>query len=260
MMRGCVLWSTGVALAIVGVGAPASAQESADAIVHAAIDNNSTGFQSGVGRMTVLTEDKGGDRKERVILFKGASGPAGRRTLVRLLAPDEVKGQAFLFREVKDAEDQVYWYLPAFGVTRRISGGQKKGSFMGTHFTFADLESRDIKEATYKKLPDDKIATAEVYVIEARPKHADDSDYGKVVLFIRKTDRMLLKARFFDKAGAELKTMFIEKLDKSGEHRYVKQMTLRPADGGLTRMTIDAVDFDAPLSDVEFTPEALSNE
>lgn len=237
---------------------PAAAQEKADAIVRAAIDQNTTGLQAGVGTLTLTSEDTSGARKLRQLAFKGASTPEGRRTLIRLLAPEDVRGQAFLFQEIKEGDDLVYSYLPAFGATRRISGGQKRGAFMGTHFTFADLESRDIQDATYKTLKDEKLGDAECHVIEATPR--GESDYSRIVLTIRKQDRTLLKARFYDKAGNEAKTLFVEKLDKSGDQRYVKQLVLRPREGGYTRITVDAIDLQAKPSAAELSPEALANE
>lgn len=244
--------------ALLAFAAPAAAQDKAADIVRAALEQNSTGLQVGVGTLTLTTEDSSGARKLRHLAFKGANTPEGRRTLVRLLSPEEVKGQSFLFREVRQGDDQVYWYLPAFGATRRISGGQKRGSFMGTHFTFADLESRDIQDAAYRSLPDAKVGELPCYVIEATPR--GESDYARIVLSIRRDDRMLLKARFYDKAGAELKTLFIEKVDTAGERRYVKQMVLRPQAGGYTRITIDTLDPGRAPTEAELTPEALINE
>lgn len=255
------LWFLGCALvcgAVLLAAPEARGDDSAESIVKRALDQNSTGLQAGVGNMTVMTENKAGDKKKRVLSFKGKGGAAGRRTLIRLLEPEEVAGQAFLFVEVLGGEDQVHWYLPAFGVTRRIQGGQKRGAFMGTHFTYADLESRDIKDAAHTMLPAEKVGAQDAYVIESKPK--GDSEYSKVVLYIRKSDDMLLKARFFDASGAESKVLFIEKIDSQKGERYVSQMTLRPKAGGYTRLTVNSIELGADVPDVVFSPQALANE
>ncbi len=249
-----------VVLVTMGVAGQLSAEETAKSIIDAAVDKNATGFQSGIGQLTLTTEDKGGDAKTRKLQVRSKRGDEGQRTMVKLLAPDEVKGQGFLFKEVKDGEDLVYWYLPAFGVTRRISGEGKKGRFMGTHLTYADLESRDVRDGTYLRRPDEKIGAFEVYVVEATPAKGSDSDYSKVVMYVRKTDKMPLKVKFFDRAGKEDKVIFTEKIDTQGDRTYVKQMTVRPAAGGFTRLTVDAIDFERSIPDVVFTPESLANE
>ena len=247
-------------LLLCAVVVPAAAEETAQSIIDAAIDKNATGFQTGIGQLTITTEDKGGDAKTRRLQVRSKRGDDGQRTLVKLLAPDEVKGQGFLFKEVKGGEDLVYWYLPAFGVTRRISGEGKKGRFMGTHLTYADLESRDVRDGTYLRLPDEKIGAFEVYVIAATPNKKSDSDYSKVVMYVRKEDKMPLKVKFFDRAGKEDKVIFTEKIDTQGDRTYVKQMTVRPAAGGFTRLTVDAIDFERVIPEVVFTPESLANE
>lgn len=245
---------------VLGLAGNVSAEETAQAIIDAAVDKNATGFQTGVGQLTITTEDKGGDKKTRRLQVRSKRTDEGQRTLVKLLAPDEVKGQGFLFKEVKAGEDLVYWYLPAFGVTRRIAGEGKKGRFMGTHLTYSDLESRDVRDAKYKKLADEKIGKNEVYVIEATPNKSAESDYSKVIMYVRKSDKMPLKVKFFDRAGKENKVMFTEKIDSQGDKTYVKQMSVRAAAGGFTRLTVDAIDFDKSIPDVVFTPESLANE
>lgn len=243
------------------VAAPAAAQEvdpeklTAQQIVDKALDFNTMGFQSGQAQVTLQVENKGGDAKTRSLDLKSKKVDGKLRTLVTLTAPKDVRGQAFLFAEQK-ADDDVWMYLPAFKIVRRIEGGQKEGSFLGSHFTYADLESRDTKKASYKRLKDEKIGTNEVYVVEGTPEAGSDSDYSRIVIYIRKSDFIPLKTKFF-KVEEVSRTIFVEKLDKteSGE-TYVKQMTLRPSGGGYTRMVLEAFD-ETELPDAIFAKDRL---
>ncbi len=238
------------------LASPVAAEElTADEIVDKALDFNSLGFQSGQAQVTLTVENQGGDKKTRKLDLKSKKVDERMRTLVTLTAPKDVRGQAFLFAE-QEAEDDVWMYLPAFKIVRRIEGGQKDGSFLGSHFTYADLESRDTKEAAYKKLDDEKVGKHAVYVIEATPKKGSESDYSKVLMYIRKSDFIPLKTRFFKGEKVD-KTIFVEKLDKTESGKtYVKQMTLRPAAGGYTRMSLDAFD-DTELADSIFAKDQL---
>lgn len=231
-----------------------SAQEIVDKMLD---NNNSLGFQAGRAQLSLLIEDKTGERRVRSLDVKSKNFDGATRTVVKLTEPKEVKGQAFLFAANKAAEDDVWMFLPAFKVTRRIEGSNKKGAFLGSHFTFADLESRDVKDSAHKRLEDEKIAKDEVFVIESTPKDASKSDYGKVVSFIRKDDYVPLKVRFYDKDGkSELKTIFVERLDKDSKGKsYVKQMTLRAKSGGYTTLKIDALDENAQLPDAIFSKD-----
>lgn len=240
-----------------------SAKEmSAQQVVDKMLDqNNSLGVDQGQAQLTLLVEDRTGEKRKRVIEVSGKESEKGGRTRVKLLAPAEVKGQAFLFWENKAGDDDVWMFLPAFSVTRRIEGSQKKGAFLGTHFTFADLESRDIRKAEHKRLEDAKIGKSAVFVIESTPSKSADSDYGKVTSFVRQSDYMPLKFKFYGKDGKDvIKTIFVEKIDKTAKGQpYIKQMTLRSKQGGYTTIMLDSVKEDIELADSLFDKDNFGN-
>lgn len=234
-----------------------AAEPTADEIIDKALDQNAMGFQSGKAQLTLTIQDSSGGKRVRSLEVKSKKIADLGRTLVTLTAPKEVRGQAFLFAEQK-GEDDVWMYLPAFKVTRRIEGGQKNGSFLGSHFTYADLESRDLKESTYERLPDEKVAKDEVYVVKATPKKGAKSDYTEVISYVRKSDYIPLKIKFFGKGKKLEKTIFVEKLDKTSDGQtYVKQMTVSPASGGFTTLNIDALETGTELPDSMFSKDQL---
>jgi outer membrane lipoprotein-sorting protein len=237
---------------------PAAQELTAEQIVDRATELNSLGFEAGHAQMTLEVYDRAGEKRERRLDVKSKRSENRGRTLVTLTHPAEVRGQAFLFIENPDGEDDVWMYVPAFNVTRRIEGNQKRGAFLGTHFTYADLESRDIKDATYRKLPDEKIGDHDVYVIEARPKTPAQSDYSRVVSFIRKDDFIPMRIRFFGKDNNLDKTLFVEQLDKTDDGKtYIRRMTARSERGGYTTIIINALDTKTEIADAIFSREQL---
>lgn len=253
-------WLSVLLIALVcGVaGQAVAADKTADQIIDEAMEQNSLGFKAGQADLALIIEDKAGDRRVRKLDVKSKKLGGGARTLVTLTAPKEVKGQAFLFAENPDGEDDVWMFVPAFSVTRRIEGSQKKGAFLGSHFTYADLESRHLDEGKHKRLGDEKIGEHAVWVIESTPTNKSTSDYGKVITYVRKSDSMPLKAKFYDKSGDLAKTLFVEKLDKTDDgESYVQQMTLRPKAGGYTTIQIGGFEADADLPDSLFSKDQL---
>lgn len=225
-------------------------------IVRKAVDRNAMGFQAGKAQLTLTIEDSKKERRERRLEIQSKKINEQAHTRVMLLDPAEVKGQAFLFAE-REGEDDVWMYLPAFKVTRRIEGGQKNGAFLGSHFTYADLESRDLKDGAYTRLPDEKIGKTDVFVVDSKPNPDAKSDYEKVTVWVRKSDFIPMRVRFFGKNNQVLKTLFIEKLDKTANGQtYAKQLTLRPEAGGFTTMTIDALS-ETEIDDAVFAKEQL---
>ncbi|MFT6398745.1 MAG: outer membrane lipoprotein-sorting protein [Bradymonadia bacterium] len=232
----------------------------ADEIIDRARETEATGFQSGEVTMTLIIQDESGESRERRLTVRGMDDGDDSRALVRVVSPPEQAGQSYLFRENTVGEDDVYIYLPAIDDSpRRISGDQKNGSFMGTHFTFSDLETRDESDAVYTRQEDETIGRFPVYVIDSTPGASSDSEYSRVRMWIRHGDFIPLRTRFFGDNDQEERTIFTEETAENDGRLYVRRMTLRPADGGATTMILDDVDFNAPVSSAEFTPQNLAN-
>jgi outer membrane lipoprotein-sorting protein len=259
MMTRARLVSLSIALLALSLSLPSFAAEmSASDIIDKALEKNSLGFSEGEAQMSLIIEDKAGNRRVRKLEVQSKKVDDATRTRVEITSPKELKGQSFLFSENTSGEDDVWMYVPAFKVTRRIEGNDKDSAFLGSHFTYADLESRGLKDANYKRLDDDKIGKHDVYVIESAPKKGTESEYGKVVAYVRKSDYMPLKLRFYDSSGDELKTLFVEKLDKTDSGKtFVERMTLRPTGGGFTTIKIGGLDAETDIPDSAFSKGQL---
>lgn len=237
----------------------AYAQElTAKEIIDKALDQNGLGFYSGVAKLRLTYDDGAGSQEVKELIVKSrTSDDDTSKAQVTLLAPPDLAGEAYLFLGNPDREDDVYMYLPAFKETRKVSGTDKKGKFLGTHLTYRDLETRDIETGSQKRLTDEKIGPHDCYVIESVPKEGEDTDYGRVVTWVRQKDYMPLRVEFYDRAGTLVKRLFSERISKQGDTRYVKTMSLHMESGGSTTVEVLEVDFNAELPDRVFSKEAL---
>lgn len=232
----------------------------ADEIIDRALDTNTIGFQTGEVTMSLIIQDPSGESRERRLVVRGMQEGELNRALVRVVDPPSQAGQSYLFRENDGSEDDVWVYLPALDdAPRRIAGSQKNGSFMGTHFTYADFESRDIREATYERLDDDTIGPFAVWVVDAVPTAAADSEYARIRMWVRQSDDIPLRVRFFGDDGEVERTIFTEETAEADDGRiYVRRLTLRPTEGGATTMVIESADFGVDVAAAEFTASELT--
>ena len=232
---------------------------SARQILDRSLDTEAIGFQSAEVGMTLLITDRGGQTRERRMIIRGRRDDDRFAALVRVTGPAEVAGQAYLFRENPGATDDVFVYLPAIDeAPRRIAGAQRNSSFMGTNFTYADLQRRDMRDAQATRQPNETVGRFETYVIDVTPTAGADVDYARARLWIRTTDDVPLRIRFFDRQGAELRTMFTEQTGTTGNRTYIRRLTLRDRDGSSTTMIIDHIDDSARMDAAEFTPDNLT--
>ncbi|MBI3073025.1 MAG: outer membrane lipoprotein-sorting protein [Deltaproteobacteria bacterium] len=206
----------------VAFAAPAFGQDDdAKEIFRKSIDKNTFGMEGAVSRVKMELSNRRGETSERVVLSKSRKFGGLRNTVVCFASPDDVKGTSFLVNEKRGRKDDQFLFLPELSKVRRIAASQRSGSFMGTDFAYADLESQNVDDAEYKSLPEDELGT---HVIEVTPKEsAKNSDiYSKIIYWIDKQSYIARRAKFFDKRGAHLKTMFVKETAVAEGREYVK--------------------------------------
>ncbi|WP_043752058.1 outer membrane lipoprotein-sorting protein [Imhoffiella purpurea] len=155
------------------------------------------GNQKLVRRMENWTKQYGDDLKDE-------------RTLVRFVEPADVYGTAYLTWSYDDParEDDMWVFLPAESLVRRISGGGKKGSFMRSDLANEDIEDRGVDDDTHRLLGSETLNGAECFVIESvpRPELKKDTNYSKRVQYIHKDVYLPVRVEYYDKRGKLLKT------------------------------------------------------
>jgi len=149
-------------------------------------------------QMTMNLQDKRGKVRTRLLKTYRIGDD---KQIMWFLKPSDVKGTSFLRLSYDDRDDDMWIYLPAFGKVRRIASHSKKGSFMGTDFTFEDMGDRKLKDYNYQLVKVEVINDKTCWVIESIPNENVATDYSKIVSWIWKEDYSSLKEEYFDKKG-----------------------------------------------------------
>lgn len=209
-------------------------------------------------RMVLLSKD--GKRKERAMEIVGRRSDGLFQTVVRFTAPADIAGTAFLMLERKGGASEQYVYLSGLKRTRRIVGREREGSFMGSDFTYADMQRVDSRHARHTRLADDKVGEEPCYVLESTIKSESGSQYSKVVTWVRKTDLVSLRTRFYDLKGKLEKTLYTRRVRAlEGKPIVVDARMQNAKNGHATELYVDAVERRDDLPDVAFTPASLEH-
>jgi len=214
----------------------------AQQIIDTSTSRENVGFSQGSARVKLVIRNKRGQERIRTIESKSIDVDGLRWTLATFVEPADVAGTKLLSKEVKEGPDLQYLYLPALKEKRRIAGSAKNESFMGTDFTYNDLEQSAVEESTYVRLADEEHSGLDCFRIDATPEDKD-SDYSKLSLWIEKEDYIPIKIYFYDKKGDHLKTMIaqvIEPIDK--EMTITKLMMKNVKRGSKTTMHMESID------------------
>jgi outer membrane lipoprotein-sorting protein len=209
-------------------------------------------------KMTLVAKD--GGKRERAMEILARRVDNRVQTVVRFQNPPDVAGTAFLLLEQKDGATDQYIYLPGLRRTRRIVGREREGSFMGSDFTYAELRRVDTTGAQHKRLADEKVGETPTAVVESTPKKDAKSPYAKVVTWVRSTDFVPMRTKFFDTKGQLLKTLYARRIGKLEGKPVVLEARMENAQtGSSTLLVIDAIERQASLPDSAFTPTALEH-
>lgn len=158
--------------------------------------------------------DANGRTSERVIEQYGAETNEGHiRNAIIFHQPASVANTRFLTVENAGRDDDQWIYLPALRRVRRIAGGEGDSSFMGTDFTYNDLQSRSIDDYEYELLREETLNGRPVYVVETRPRPGVDSSYARLVQWVDAERWLPLKVEFYDLSNQLLKVNTVGRVE-----------------------------------------------
>ena len=212
---------------------------------------------------TLKLINKAGAVKERKLVrwvLRGAGDL--EKILVRFTGPRDVENTGLLVWEAKDGNDDQWLYLPALKKPKRIAASGKKNRFMGTDFSFEDLQPEALALHTYTLAGSETVDGQECFVVEAVPtgRRAADSGYGKRRLWIRKDNYATVKREYYDKQGV------LEKVESLRKLTSVKGTVWRPGEiemqdvrnGTRTVLVIEGRTIDRGLKEDFFTEAELT--
>ncbi len=235
----------------------ALAQEDATALAQKALEQNLLATNNARAELTLTVSKDGKVVRERRLSSKIRRSNDQVQAWVEFAAPPEVAGTRFLSKGQPGQGTEQYVYLPAFKKVKRIVGAQRSSSFMGTDFSYRDLDGRQVSDADWKKLPDQKVADQNCLVLEGTVKDTEE-DYGRLVLWVHPEHWVPMKVEFYDRHGELEKRFTVRKLERRGDrHVAVDAVMATPKKGTETRITLGQLDLNAKFTDADFSRAAL---
>jgi outer membrane lipoprotein-sorting protein len=174
-------------------------------------------------------------------------------------SPADVKNTAFMnwsYDDVNKNDDQ-WLYLPALKKVKRISSSNKDNEFMGSDFTYEDMEKRNPERDNQTLLKSEKYNNEEVWVIESTP--IDEEQYSKRIIWISKEKNIPLKIEFYDEDKELLKTLIITKISKiKGYWIIEKQEMFNIQENHKTIISLTNLKIDSGISENKFNQRTMT--
>jgi hypothetical protein len=215
--------------------------------------------KSTYSRLTMIIEDIQKGRQETRELEIYARREKGKNaSVIRFLSPREIRGVALLVRENPTPPNDQWIYLPALKQDpRRVSGSQRNQSFLGTDFTYADLEGTPLEAWNHDLIREESQQGVTLYVIRSTPTPSANSPYLYVLQWIHKAELFPIRVEFYDEKGL-LKELRVEKYVRQGAYLLIQESVMenrRIPHRTILKVEEQKVDLDLP--EKIFTPRGL---
>jgi hypothetical protein len=166
------------------------------------------------------------------------------KVLLRFSGPPELAGAGLLLVQAP-GDDERFLFLPEQKRARRIPHGSRGESFLGTDFTFGDLDRHDLREAAASLEGEEALGDVSCYRLRLVPK---GPPYGRVLLWVSEDTFLPLRVEMYDGAGQVLKTFVAEEVRRVSQHWYVTRSRMTNVrTGHVTEWVVDRI---APRDDV----------
>jgi outer membrane lipoprotein-sorting protein len=229
-----------------------------------ALDDTTRNWTDRTQTMTLHIHSKGGGERQRTLRIYDKRYPDDEnKTISFFLAPPEVEGTGFLQWAHKQRDDDQWLYLPEFKRTRKITAQIRDQSFMGTDFSYRDLEILgEIQDWTEDEAPSallgaETVDGHECHTIEFRPK-GKDVGYERIVLWLDTQGLVSRKLNFHEKGDVLVKTLSLTDIRDIGPIPTAHRLEMQNVKKG-TKTVVDLTDvrFAAGLADDLFTQRQL---
>ncbi len=167
----------------------------------------------------------GAPEREYRFLVVYQTTAAGKSYFLRLIRPKEVEAVTVLANEKSKEDVDYYFFLPAVGKMKQLTGDARQGAFLGSDYSFEDLLDEMPSWNAYERKEDTEVDGHPCFQIQAIESRKDGgSAYAYRVLFIDREKHHLRKVDFYGKNERLVKTLMASEFGSP----EVKGQTTRP--------------------------------
>jgi outer membrane lipoprotein-sorting protein len=216
--------------------------------------------------LTMTLENSSGQKRVRTIEgWDREMSDDEEQRFSRFLEPADVKDTTLLTYDYEHKDDDIWLYLPALKKVKRILASNKSDYFMGSDFTYEDMENIDLVNWDYTLAAPDVLDGVECYVLDAVPnseKEKSETAYSKLRYWIGKEDFLFRKVEYYDKKDRLSKRLTTGEIRQTSPtdprkraHRLDMQNLLTEHK---TRIEMSKLELDVAVDDEVFSQRSLT--
>jgi hypothetical protein len=230
----------------------------ADMIVHRA---NLAAYYMGEdgrsdARMRIIDGQGREQRRQFTVLRKNLEEGGDQQFLVVFSQPSDVRGTSFLVHKQAAGNDDRWLYLPALDLVKRIAAGDKRTSFVGSHYYYEDVSGRRPDDDVHELLE----TTDGLHVLQHTPKDPSAVEFAYFRTWIDSESFLPMKIEYYDGGGTPIRRVEVQKVEDIQGHPTVTASRISDLQsGGYTDMQFRYIAYDIGLPADLFSERALRN-
>lgn len=173
---------------------------------------------------------------------------------VNLLGPADVRNTVLMVWKHHKEDDDRWLYLPALDLVKRIAGGDKRTSFLGSDFFYEDISGRSTAEDRHELVE----VSEDYYVLKNTPLSPEKVDFSYYMMWIHRDSYVPIRVEYFDKKGDKYRVYDV--LDVKTFAGYPTVVKSRMKDlrrNSQTELVFSRVEYDIDIPESIFTERYL---
>jgi len=225
---------------------------------------------SSISDITMVLIDKRDRQRIRDLKLYSKDYGVDTKTLSLFESPADIRGTAYLNFDWDDSlrDDDSWLYLPALQRVKRLATSDTSDSFLGSDFTYADINGFEIDWYDYSFVSESEVVDGEeCWVIEIAPKpefkdRAEEATgYSKMQSWVSKEKLLQLRGQVWELRGNRIKFFTSSEIELIEDIWTVKRLqaitTRNDRQEHASILQINSIDYNVEVADELLTTEAM---